>query len=65
MLLIEVVFIIIAVGVLLWLANRYAPMEATTKSIMNGVVIVALVLWLLWVFMPGTMHHLSSIRVGK
>jgi hypothetical protein len=50
-------------GVLLWLVNRFIPMQASIKSILNGVVVIAVVLWLLNIF--GLFHSLSAIRVGK
>jgi hypothetical protein len=37
-------------------------MQASIKSILNGVVVVAVVLWVLNVF--GLFHSLSRIRVG-
>jgi hypothetical protein len=42
--------VLIAVGVLLWLVNRFIPMQGTIKSILNGVVVIAVVLWILDVF---------------
>ena len=48
--LIQVVMVLIVVGVLLWLINRFIPMQGTIKSILNGVVVIAVVLWLLNVF---------------
>jgi hypothetical protein len=60
--LMQLVITLIVVGVLLWLVNRYIPMQATIKSILNGVVVIAVVLWLLNVF--GLFHSLSSIRIG-
>lgn len=45
-----VILVIIAVGVLLWLINRFIPMQGTIKSILNAVVIILLVVWLLDVF---------------
>jgi hypothetical protein len=47
--LIQVVVALIVVGVLLRL-NRYIPMARSIKSILNGVVVIVLVLWLLNVF---------------
>jgi hypothetical protein len=38
-------------------------MQGTIKSILNGVVVIAVVLWLLNVF--GLFHSLSNIHVGK
>jgi hypothetical protein len=60
--LIQLLEVLIVVGVLLWLVNRYIPMQGTIKSILNGVVVIAVVLWLLNVF--GLIHSLSRIHVG-
>lgn len=38
------------VRVLLWLVNRFIPLQKSIKSILNGVVVIAVVLWLLNVF---------------
>jgi hypothetical protein len=61
--LIQLLEVLIVVGVLLWLVNRFIPMQSSIKSILNGVVVIAVVLWLLNVF--GLFHSLSNIRVGK
>jgi hypothetical protein len=59
--LIQLLEVLIVVGVLLWLVNRFIPMQSSIKSILNGVVVIAVVLWLLNVF--GMFHSLSHIRV--
>jgi len=61
--LINVVIVLIVVGVLLWLINRFIPMQGTIKSILNGVVVIAVVLWLLNVF--GLLHSFANIHVGS
>jgi hypothetical protein len=61
--LINVVMVLIVVGVLMWLINRFIPMQGTIKSILNGVVVIALVLWLLNIF--GLFTYFSHIRVGS
>ena len=61
--LIQVIVTLIVVGILLWLVNRFIPMQSTIKSILNAVVVFAVVLWLLNVF--GLLSFLSGIRVGK
>jgi len=61
--LIQVVLTLIVVGVLLWLVNRFIPMAGSIKSILNAVVVIAVVLWLLKVF--GLLSSLSSIHLGK
>ena len=60
--LIQVLEVMIVVGVLLWLVNRFIPMQGTIKSLLNGVVVIALVLWILNVF--GFFNSLSRIHVG-
>jgi hypothetical protein len=61
--LIHVVLVLVVVGVLLWLVNSYIPMAGSIKSILNAVVIIAVVLWLLSIF--GLIGELSNIRIGK
>jgi len=61
--LIQVVVVLIVVGVILWLINRFIPMAGSIKSILNAVVVIAVVLWLLKVF--GMLSYLSTIQVGK
>jgi len=63
MLLIQLLEVLIVVGVLLWLVNLFMPMQASIKSILNGVVVIAVVLWLLNVF--GLFHSLTRIHVGS
>ncbi len=48
--LLSVVIRLLVVGVLLGLINRYIPMASSIKSLLNGVVIIYMVLWLLQVF---------------
>jgi hypothetical protein len=61
--LINVVIALIVVGVLLWLVNRYIPMDHKIKSILNAVVTIAVVLWLLSVF--GLFDSVSRIHIGR
>jgi hypothetical protein len=61
--LLNIVMVLIVVGVILWLINRFIPMQGTIKSILNGVVVIAVVLWLLNVF--GLFSSFSHIRVGS
>jgi hypothetical protein len=61
--LLQLAEVLIVVGVLLWLVNRFIPMQGSIKSILNGIVVIAVVLWLLNLF--GLFHTLSGVRVGK
>ena len=59
---IQIVVILIVIGVLLWLANTYIPMDAKIKQILNVVVVIAVVLWLLYIFIPGVMTWGPRVR---
>lgn len=61
--LINIILTLIVVGVLLWLINRFIPMQSTIKSILNAVVVIVVVLWLLQTF--GLFSGLSTIHVGR
>jgi hypothetical protein len=58
----QILLALIVVGVLLWLLNRFIPMQGTIKRILNSAVVTGVVLWLLDVF--GLFHTLSRIPVG-
>lgn len=60
--LVEVIIVLIVVGVVLWLINRFIPMAGSIKTILNAVVVIAVVIWLLRVF--GLLGSLSNITVG-
>jgi hypothetical protein len=61
--LIEIVIVLIVVGVLLWLINSYIPMAGAIKSLLNAVVVIALIVWILK--MVGLWHQITNIRVGS
>jgi cytochrome c oxidase assembly factor CtaG len=60
--LVTVVIVLAVVGLLLWLVNRYIPMQGQIKAILNGVIVIAVVLWLLKVV--GLFDNLSQYRIG-
>jgi hypothetical protein len=61
--LIQVIIVLIVVGVLLGLINRYIPMADSIKSILNAVVVIAVVIWLLQLF--GLWGYITHFRVGS
>jgi uncharacterized membrane protein YhdT len=61
--LISVALTLIVVGVLLWLVNTYIPMDGKIKSILNGVVVICVVVWLLFAF--GIINHSGDINVPQ
>lgn len=58
--LISIVIVLIVVGFLLWLVNNYIPMAGPIKTILNLVVIIAVVIWLLTVF--GIIHGIGNFN---
>lgn len=61
--LINFVIVLVVVGVLLWLINTYLPMDGKIKTILNGVVVIVVVLWLLQSF--GVLASLDGIKIGR
>jgi len=61
--LVQLVMVLVVVGVLLWLVNRFVPMAGSIKTILNAVVVIGVVLWLLNVF--GLFTGLSAIHIGR
>lgn len=61
--LVNLVIVLVVVGVVLYLINRYIPMASSIKSILNVVVVVAVVVWVLQV--AGLWGGISSYRVGR
>jgi hypothetical protein len=60
--LIHIVITLVIVGFLLWLVNRFIPMQSNIKSILNGVVVIAVVVWLLGVFGIFHLHAFSYVH---
>ncbi len=58
-----VIITIVAAGLLLWLVNRFIPMQGQVKSILNGLVVIVLVLWLANLY--GLFDHLRQFHVGR
>lgn len=59
--LLTVLLVLIVAGVVLWLINRYIPMERTIKSILNVVVVIVVLVWLLKEF--GVFQYLKDINI--
>jgi len=47
---VTVIIILVLIGFAMWLINSFIPMASSIKSILNAVVIIAVILWLLTVF---------------
>jgi hypothetical protein len=61
--LVNVALTLLVVGILLWLVNRFIPMQGTIKGILNAVVVIVVVMWIVNVF--GLYQYVSQFRVGR
>ena len=57
----SILVVLVIVGVLLGLINTYIPMAGSIKSILNAVVVIAVIVWLLSVF--GIISGIGTIRL--
>lgn len=58
--LMQLIIVLVAIGVIMWVINTYVPMDAKIKQILNIVVPLVVVLWLLFLFVD-----IPRIRVGR
>ena len=56
-----IVVTLLAAGLLLWFVNRYIPMRRQIRSILNGVIVIGLVLWIADLY--GIFGHLRQFPV--
>ena len=61
--LINIVIALIVIGVALWLINNFIPMASSIKTILNVVVVVAVVIWVLQAV--GLWGRVTSYRLGN
>jgi hypothetical protein len=60
--LLQLVVVLVAIGVLLYVVNNYIPMDGKIKSILNAVVVIGVIIWLLQAF--GLLAQLENFRIG-
>jgi hypothetical protein len=61
--LVNLVVVLVVVGVALWLIDRFIPMAASIKTILNVVVTVVVGVWVLK--MTGLWGPISSFRLSR
>jgi hypothetical protein len=60
---VHIALILIVIGVVLSLINRFIPMASSIKSILNAVVVICVLVWLLNVFgLLGPIPPIPRIR---
>jgi hypothetical protein len=61
--LLNVVVVLIVIGVLLYLVNRFIPMASSIKTILNVVVVVVVCVWLLQA--AGLWGQVTNFRLTR
>ena len=59
--LVNIVVILVAVGMIMWLINTFVPMLGSIRSLLNSVVFIVVLFWLLHVF--GLMGNIQGVRM--
>ena len=59
--LVTLIVVLVLVGLALWAINVYIPMDPKIKTILNVVVVIAVILWLLRAF--GLLGDISAITI--
>jgi hypothetical protein len=59
--LLTVIVVLVVIGLILSLVNNYIPMDKKIKSILNIVVVIAVIIWLLQTF--GIIGSLASFKI--
>jgi len=55
-----IIFALVVAGVLLYVINKFVPMDGKIKSILNWAVVIILIIWLIKVF--GLLDSLKSVH---
>jgi hypothetical protein len=63
MLLWQFVIYLALVGLLLWLVNRYIPMQRQIKGLLNGVVVIAVIVWIASLYKVLLLGYISQVGV--
>jgi hypothetical protein len=61
--LLQIIFLLVLLGVLMYLINAYVPMEAKIKNLLNIAVVIIAAIWLITLFVP--LSTINTIHVGR
>jgi len=59
--LLTIIIMLVVIGVVLYLINRFIPMDAKIKTILNWVIVIVIILFVLKAL--GAWDYLSRIKV--
>lgn len=56
-----VIIVLVVVGIVLYLINKYVPMDGKIKTILNWVVVIIVIVWLLRAL--GVFNSLKNVNI--
>lgn len=59
--LLTVIVVLVVVGIVLYLINRFVPMDGKIKTILNWAVVIILIIWL--VRATGLLRSISNVNL--
>lgn len=59
--LLTIIVVLVVVGIVLYLINRFVPMDGKIKTILNWAVVIILIIWL--VRATGLLNGLSKVNL--
>lgn len=63
MTLLQLVIVLVVIGVGMWLVNSYIPMQRSIKTVLNVVVVIAVIMYVLMAF--GLLGSFSGLRLNN
>jgi hypothetical protein len=61
--LMQLILILVVVGVVMYIINKYVPMQATIKKVLNIAVVVCVIIFLIIVIFHIDIRHFGHIRI--
>ena len=58
---VQLVITLVVIGVIMWLVNRFIPMDANIKQIMNIVVLICVILWIVFGVFGLGMNSMGTV----
>jgi hypothetical protein len=58
--LLTIIIVLVVVGIILFLINKFVPIDGNIKTVLNWVVIIVIIIWLLKAF--GLFDALKSVH---
>lgn len=55
-----IILILVVIGFIMWLVNKYIPMDPMIKNVLFVLVFIVVIVWLVQLLAPG----IANVRIG-